>query len=116
MKIVLTKEEQVPIDAIYGHGGLLKTPEVGQKILSAAVDAPISVMEQAIAIFAGNQGYLDDIPVDQVVRFRTEILQNLRSSAPQIFAELEKESKFTDKIEADAKAAIERFKSQFAVS
>ena len=78
--------------------------------------APMPVMEQAIAIFAGNQGYLDDIPVDQVVRFRTEMLQNLRSSAPQIFAELEKESKFTDKIEADAKAAIERFKSQFAVS
>jgi F-type H+-transporting ATPase subunit alpha len=78
--------------------------------------APMPVMEQAIAIFAGNQGYLDDIPVEDVVRFRTEMLQNLRSSAPQIFAELEKESKFTDKIEADAKAAIERFKSQFAVS
>ena len=78
--------------------------------------APMPVMEQAIAIFAGNQGYLDDIPVEDVVRFRTEMLQNLRSSAPEIFAELERESKFTDKIEADAKAAIERFKSQFAVS
>jgi sugar (pentulose or hexulose) kinase len=44
---ILTKEEQVPIDAIYGHGGFFKTPEVGQKILSAAVDAPISVMETA---------------------------------------------------------------------
>ena len=78
--------------------------------------APMPVMEQAIAIFAGNQGYLDDIPVEDVVRFRTEMLQNLRTSNPEIFAELEKESKFTDKIEADAKAAIERFKSQFAVS
>ena len=43
-------------------------------------------------------------------------LERARSSAPEIFQELEKESKFTDKIEADAKAAIERFKSQFAVS
>ena len=77
---------------------------------------PMPVMEQAIAIFAGNQGYLDDIPVDQVVRFRTELLQNMRVNAPEVFEELERESKFTDKIEADAKAAIERFKSQFAVS
>ncbi|MCR5641138.1 MAG: FGGY-family carbohydrate kinase [Lachnospiraceae bacterium] len=44
---ILTKEEQVPIDAIYGHGGFFKTPEVGQRVLSAAVDAPISVMETA---------------------------------------------------------------------
>lgn len=44
---ILTGEEQVPIDAIYGHGGYFKTPEVGQRILSAAVNAPISVMETA---------------------------------------------------------------------
>jgi F-type H+-transporting ATPase subunit alpha len=77
---------------------------------------PMPVMEQSIAIYAGNQGYLDDVPVDDIVRFRTEMLQYLRTNAPQIFEELEKESKFTDKIEADAKAAIERFKSQFIAS
>lgn len=44
---ILTKEEMVVIDKMYGHGGFFKTPGVGQSILAAAVDAPISVMETA---------------------------------------------------------------------
>lgn len=44
---ILTKEEHVKIDRLYGHGGYFKTPVVGQKILSAAVNAPVSVMESA---------------------------------------------------------------------
>ncbi|MBR7074795.1 MAG: FGGY-family carbohydrate kinase [Oscillospiraceae bacterium] len=44
---ILTRTEQVPIDKLYGHGGFFKTPEVGQRMLSAAVGAPVSVMETA---------------------------------------------------------------------
>ena len=44
---ILTKEENVEIDKLYGHGGFFKTPEVGQRMLSAAVNAPVSVMETA---------------------------------------------------------------------
>lgn len=44
---ILTKEEQVAIDAILGHGGLFKTKEVGQRFLAAAIDTPVSVMETA---------------------------------------------------------------------
>ena len=44
---ILTSEEQVPIDRLYGHGGYFKTPGVGQRMLSAAVNAPVSVMETA---------------------------------------------------------------------
>ena len=44
---ILTKEENVAIDKLYGHGGFFKTPEVGQRMLSAAVNAPVSVMETA---------------------------------------------------------------------
>ena len=44
---ILTGEEQVLIDRLYGHGGFFKTPEVGQRLLSAAVGAPVSVMETA---------------------------------------------------------------------
>ena len=40
-------KEQVKIDRITGHGGLFKTPVVGQKILAAALNAPVSVMETA---------------------------------------------------------------------
>ena len=44
---ILTQTEQVAIDRLYGHGGFFKTPEVGQHLLSAAVGAPVSVMETA---------------------------------------------------------------------
>ena len=44
---ILTIEEQVTVDKLYGHGGLFKTPKVGQTLLSAAVGAPVSVMETA---------------------------------------------------------------------
>ena len=44
---ILTGTENVPITRLYGHGGYFKTPEVGQRLLSAAVNAPVSVMETA---------------------------------------------------------------------
>ena len=44
---ILFKEEKVEVDRIYGHGGFFKTPIVGQKILAAAIDAPVSVMATA---------------------------------------------------------------------
>ncbi len=44
---ILLKEEKVTVDKIYGHGGLFKTPVVGQRIMAAAMDTPVSVMETA---------------------------------------------------------------------
>lgn len=44
---ILLKEEGVEIDSLVGHGGLFKTKGVGQSILAAAVNAPVSVMETA---------------------------------------------------------------------
>ena len=54
------KEEKIKVDRITGHGGLFKTPVVGQRVLAAALNSPISVMETAgeggawgIALLAG---------------------------------------------------------------
>lgn len=44
---ILLSNEEVPIDRMYGHGGLFKTKGVGQKILAAAINAPVSVMQTA---------------------------------------------------------------------
>jgi len=44
---LLNNEENVKIEKIYGHGGLFKTPIVGQSILSAAIKAPVYVFESA---------------------------------------------------------------------
>ena len=44
---ILTGEENVQVDKLYGHGGFFKTPGVGQRMLSAAIGAPVSCMETA---------------------------------------------------------------------
>ena len=44
---ILFKDEKVEVDRITGHGGLFKTKGVGQRVLAAAINSPISVMETA---------------------------------------------------------------------
>ena len=44
---ILLQEEKIAIDSVLGHGGLFKTKGVGQSILAAAIDAPVTVMETA---------------------------------------------------------------------
>ena len=44
---LLLQHEQVEIHKILGHGGLFKTPKVGQSLLAAALNAPVTVMETA---------------------------------------------------------------------
>lgn len=44
---ILFEQEHVGIDKIMGHGGFFKTEEVGQKMMAAAMDVPVSVMETA---------------------------------------------------------------------
>lgn len=43
----ILKKENIKIDKLVGHGGIFKTPEVGQRILASAMEAPVTVMETA---------------------------------------------------------------------
>ena len=43
----ILEKEQVKIDCLTGHGGLFKTPVVGQKLMAGAMNSPVSVMETA---------------------------------------------------------------------
>jgi sugar (pentulose or hexulose) kinase len=63
---ILFEQEQVKIDQILGHGGFFKTKEVGQRIMAAAVNVPVAVMETAgeggawgIALLASYMLYKD---------------------------------------------------------
>ncbi len=44
---ILFEKEQITLSRLYGHGGLFKTPEVGQRLAAAALHTPIAVMETA---------------------------------------------------------------------
>jgi F-type H+-transporting ATPase subunit alpha len=77
---------------------------------------PMPVAEQVAAIYAGNQGFLDDLPLNDVVRFRNELLDYLRASKPEVLNAISTEKKLTDEIKADLDAVTEAFKKSFAVS
>ncbi|MDO4296433.1 MAG: FGGY-family carbohydrate kinase [bacterium] len=44
---ILLKEERVSVERIFGHGGLFKTKGVGQRVMAAALNVPVAVMETA---------------------------------------------------------------------
>lgn len=45
---ILTEKERVRVERLVGHGGFFKTPGVGQRYLSAVIDAPVTVMDTAM--------------------------------------------------------------------
>jgi F-type H+-transporting ATPase subunit alpha len=75
---------------------------------------PMPVEEQVMAIFAGNEGFLDDLPVVSVTRFREELLRFLRSTRPELGESIRTEAKLTDETAEKLREAIEVFKGQFA--
>ena len=74
---------------------------------------PMPVAEQVIAIFAGNEGFLDDLPLTSVVRFRAELLASLRASKPEILQTINTEKKLSDETKVALKEAIAAFKQSF---
>ena len=77
---------------------------------------PMSFMDEAISIYAGGNGYLDDIPVSDTVRFRGELLAYVHAQKPEIVESIKTNRKFTDETKADLNAAIEAFKTTFQAS
>ncbi|MDR0500346.1 MAG: F0F1 ATP synthase subunit alpha [Coriobacteriales bacterium] len=77
---------------------------------------PMPVEEQVMAVFAGNNGFLDSIPVSDVVRFREELLQYLRATRPEIGTAILMEQKISDETSDKLKEAIAAFANQFSTS
>jgi F-type H+-transporting ATPase subunit alpha len=76
--------------------------------------APMPVEEQVIAIFAGNEGFLDDLPVNSITRFREELFQFLRSNRPEIGSTIVAEQRLSDETAEKLKEALAAFKGQFS--
>ena len=75
---------------------------------------PWPVEEQVVAIFAGINGYLDDIPTAQVSRFQDELREYLRTEG-SVYDEIRDQKDLSDDLQETLKAAIEKFKSSFAI-
>ena len=57
------------------------------ELLKQPLNSPMPVEEQVVAIFAGTKGYLDDVPVGDVGRFETELIEYMRTTHGGLLAE-----------------------------
>lgn len=83
------------------------------EVLKQNWDEPASVVEQAVIFWATNQGYLDDVLLEDIKRFEKELLGFVKRSSPQIVHLIGNEKQLSDKLEAELKQALETFKKQF---
>jgi F-type H+/Na+-transporting ATPase subunit alpha len=75
---------------------------------------PWALEEQVAAIFAGNEGFLDDIPADQVGRFQEELREHLRTEA-SVYEAIREQRELSDELEEKLRGEIERFAKTFSV-
>ena len=74
-------------------------------------NSPMPVEEQVLVIFAGTKGYLDDIPVADVKRFESELIEYTRSTHGGLLSEIR-----TGAVPDGLDAVIESFKANFTLT
>jgi F-type H+-transporting ATPase subunit alpha len=97
----LDKASQAQLDRGYRLTELLKQP----------LNAPVPVDEQVVVIYAGTRGWIDTVPVSEVRRFEAELLAFMRSSHPELLAQIREQGTLpdTDKIDAALTAFLAGF-------
>src|SRR5436190_15076225 len=78
--------------------------------------SPFPVEEQVVSIWAGGNGYLDDVPVEDVSRFETDFLDYLRRSHAGILQTIRESLALTEDTVTALKDAIEEFRKGFETS
>jgi F-type H+-transporting ATPase subunit alpha len=81
------------------------------ELLKQGLNSPMPVEEQVVSIFAGTKGHLDDIPVVDVRRFESELLEWVKARHGAMLAELRSNPKAD--VPADLGDIIKTFKAQF---
>ena len=79
------------------------------ELLKQNLNSPMPVEEQIISVFAGTNGYLDHLPVSDVKRFETELLDWVRARKPELLAEIRDTGSLPDGVEDAVKAFTQEF-------
>ena len=91
--------------------------ERGQRVtelMKQAQYSPLSVGEMAISLYAVNEGYLDDVDVENVVPFETALHSHARANAEELMATIDSTGGYDDEIQAGLKALLDEFKASGA--
>jgi F-type H+/Na+-transporting ATPase subunit alpha len=78
--------------------------------------SPLPVERQVVSVWAGTNGYLDDVPIDDVRRFEDEFLDDLQRSHEGVYASIRETRELNDDTATTLKDAIEEFRRGFEVS
>ena len=76
--------------------------------------SPMPFEEQTVSIFAGTNGYIDNIPVDRVNEYEEQMLAYMRSEHADVLKDIRESGKFEDDVKARTVAALDTFAKQFA--
>ncbi len=82
--------------------------------LKQAQYSPLLVEEQVMVIYTAVKGYLEDVPVKEVVNFQNAFLKFMRANHAELGRKIIEEKKLTDETENALKQAIEEFKHTFS--
>jgi F-type H+-transporting ATPase subunit alpha len=77
---------------------------------------PFPVEEQVVSIWAGSNGYLDDVPLEDIARFEHDFLDNLRRSHEGILASIRESKDLSEDTITALKDAVEEFRKSFETS
>jgi F-type H+/Na+-transporting ATPase subunit alpha len=77
---------------------------------------PVPIERQVIAIWAGSNGYLDDVQVDDVSRFEAELLEHIDANHPQIPEHIREKGDLPDEVEEQLHEAVKEFRRRFRPS
>ena len=86
------------------------------ELLKQGQYSPLSVERQIAIIFAGTQGLLDDMPVDQIREFETFLFGFLDRNHAQVLGDIANKKELTDDLRAALGAAIDAAKAEFLAS
>jgi F-type H+/Na+-transporting ATPase subunit alpha len=86
------------------------------EILKQGVNEPLPVEKQVVSIYTAVKGFLDDIPVVDVMRFEKEFLSFIESNKPEVLENIRETNDLTSENEQVLQDAINQFKKGFASS
>ncbi len=86
-----------------------------QEILKQPQYAPMSLVNQVLTLFAGTNGFADQVPVDQIAKWQTELIKYMESSFPEICNDIADKKTITDDNRKRLMSALETFRNTWKV-
>ncbi|MBE9042288.1 F0F1 ATP synthase subunit alpha [Oscillatoriales cyanobacterium LEGE 11467] len=87
-----------------------------REILKQPQNSPLPLSEQVAIVYAGINGYLDDIPLEKITDFTTGLRDYLRTSKPKYGEIIKSQKVLTEEADTLLKEGISEFKQTFLVS